>query len=200
MAEIKNIVFDVGRVLIDVNYASLFAFLREHKATIQTEEAFVRLTDMRAFERGLIDDETFLNNMAALFPRSPGHTALRDIWLDQFSPINEMLALAIQLKQNYGVYLLSNTNSLHWQHIVPAYNLADIGHGLITSYETGCAKPDPAIFHQAEQHFNLSPESTIFIDDIEDNAAGARACGWHGIQHISLQTTRSRLSLLGVIL
>lgn len=200
MNKITDIVFDVGRVLIDVNYDTLFQFLWDHGASVHTEQEFIRQTDMLRYERGQIDDDTFLARLNNLFTTPPGREAIINAWQDLFTPIDDMLALANRLKSDYGVYLLSNTNSLHWQYVVPQYKLDQISHGLLTSFELGVMKPDPAIFRHAEQQFGLQAENTVFIDDIQENATGAIACGWYGIHHISTIKTVQLLRTLGVAL
>ncbi|MDH5181611.1 MAG: HAD family phosphatase [Gammaproteobacteria bacterium] len=200
MSAIKNIVFDVGRVLIGVDYCRLYDFIQQHGVILASEDEFIRRTDMSAYERGLIDTDCFLANLARLFPTAPSTAELAAAWLDIFTPIDAMLQLCRQLKGPYRIYLLSNTNPLHWQHVVPTYRLEQCCHGLLTSFDSGLMKPDPAIYHTAEQHFGIMPHETLFIDDIKENIHGAAVCGWSTIHHISVEQTRSELSHFGVVL
>ena len=114
--------------------------------------------------------------------------------------MDEMLQLALRLKHHYRVYLLSNTGALHWQHIVPRFQLDQYCHDMLASYEVGAMKPAAAIFQAAEQRFELKAQSTVFIDDIADNVEGARRCGWQGIHHTNSTDTLRHLAQLGVIL
>ena len=60
-------------------------------------------------------------------------------------------------------------------------------------------KPGPEIFSVACSRFDLRPETTVFIDDIEANALGAVACGWHGIWHRNAASTKAQLrQLVGI--
>ena len=198
--KISAILFDVGRVLIDFSYAEFFSWLSAHGAQLKGVEDFVNKTDLHAYEKGHIDDDTFLANLNQLLTRPVNKHGLIERWLDLFLPIDDMLQLAKQLMPQYRVYLLSNTSALHWQHIVPRFRLDEYSHGLLASYEVGVMKPDAAIFRAAEQQFKLSPATTVFIDDIADNALGAEQCGWRGIHHINSLETRRKLAQLGVIL
>jgi putative hydrolase of the HAD superfamily len=197
---INAIVFDVGRVLIDFSYDDFFDWLTQHGANINDVESFVRQTDLHAYEHGHMDDDAFLARLNQLLSQPVDRQLLLAQWLDLFAPIEEMLQLARQLKTRYRVFMLSNTSALHWQHIIPHYKLETYCHGLLASYEVGAMKPDPAIFRAAEQKFELSAGETVFIDDIEDNVSGARACGWQGIHHRNSRQTRRKLQQLGVIL
>lgn len=197
---ITAVVFDVGRVLIDFSYDDFFAWLETQGAQIKGVEDFVEKTDLLAYEHGHITDDVFLGNLNNLLNKPIDNARLVSKWLDLFEPIDDMLQLAQELNDNYGVYLLSNTSQLHWQHIVPRYHLDEICHGLLTSFEVGAMKPDPAIFHAAEHQFELNAKTTVFIDDIADNAEGASQCGWLGIHHKNFLDTRQQLQNLGVIL
>lgn len=197
---IKAIVFDVGRVLIDFSYDDFFDWLTSRGAEIRDVADFVERTELLAYEHGRISDHAFLDNLNRLLQQPADKEVLVAHWLDLFTPVDEMLQLAGQLQANYGIYLLSNTSALHWQHVVPRFRLEAISHGLLASYEIGAMKPDPAIFRAAEQHFELTPQTTVFIDDIAENADGARRCGWQGIHHKNSQDTRQQLLKLGVIL
>ncbi len=197
---ITDIVFDVGRVLIDFSYDDFFAWLTTQGANINSVADFSEKTDLLAYEHGHITDEQFLTKLNYLLNRPVDRHTLITRWLDLFEPISDMLQLAEQLKGNYGVYLLSNTSALHWQHIVPCYDLSQISHGLLASFEVGAMKPDAAIFRAAEQQFKLNPHTTVFIDDITDNTEGAIRCGWKGIHHKNSHDTRQQLQTLGIIL
>lgn len=199
-SDIRAIVFDVGRVLIDFSYDDFFAWLAQRGADLKGVDDFVQRTDLHAYEHGWIDDDRFLAGLTRLLVRPVDRQQLLAQWLDLFDPIDDMLQLATQLKARYRVYMLSNTSALHWQHIVPHYQLESCCHGLLASYEVGAMKPDPAIFRAAEQKFELKPKTTVFIDDIADNVRGAEACDWQGIHHKNSRDTRRQLQQLGVIL
>lgn len=197
---VTAIVFDVGRVLIDFSYEAFFAWLTDRGAQISGVAEFVAKTDLLAYERGHIDDATFLSKLNQLLSRPVEQDELLSRWLNLFEPNDDMLQLAAALKCHYAVYLLSNTSALHWQYIVPRYRLEQYCHGLLASFEVGAMKPEPAIFRAAEQRFELRPEATVFIDDIVENAEGAIRCGWRGIHHTNFAATRRQLQQLGVIL
>jgi len=197
---ITAIVFDVGRVLIDFSYDDFFAWLRTQGAEFNGVADFVEKTGLLAYEHGHVNDDHFLARLSSLLNKPVDQATLINKWLDLFEPIDEMLQLAQGLKTRYGVYLLSNTSALHWQHIVPRFQLNAISHGLLASFEVGAMKPDPAIFRAAEQQFELTAKTTVFIDDIVDNAEGAIRCGWQGIHHKNSPDTRRQLQELGVIL
>ncbi len=201
MSPIKNIVFDVGKVLVDFSYDDLFRFLREKGAKFKDVEDFVSQVDLLAYEHGLISDDAFIDKVQKMLSHKADRGALIRQWVEIFKPIHEMLDLARHLQARFGVYLLSNTSALHWAYLIEEYQLAKIGMDMIASFEVGAMKPSPKIFQAAEKRFGLKPESTLFIDDIQENAAGAMACGWQGIHHRGITETKGQMeALLGVSL
>lgn len=196
MARVSDVVFDVGRVLIDFSYERFAATLRQHGAKCAGAEDFLAQVDLTAYEHGEISSQEFLRQINCLLEVTMPEEELIAAWNDLFTPIREMLVLAGNLKQHCGVYLLSNTSELHWQHLQDVFGLDKICHGRLASYEVGAMKPAPEIFAAACNRFDLRPETTLFIDDLEANAQGAMACGWQAIWHQGFIATRARLRQL----
>lgn len=195
---IENIVFDVGRVLIDFSYSRFFAWMNQRGAQIRDEDDFSRRTGLLLYERDRITDQQFLDQLANLLDEPVEQEELIDRWNDLFTPVPGMLQLASGLKEGYGVFLLSNTSSLHWCHLWNRYSLGQISHDGVASYQIKALKPEAQAYRKVEERFGLNPESTVFIDDKKENVVGAIHCGWQGIHHQSAKATRERLQLLGV--
>ena len=155
--------------------------------------------DLYRYECGEISDDAFIENLRGLLEDPVDAGELTRIWLHVFSPIYEMQDLANQLMADFGVYLLSNASTLHWEHLRRDYGLDTLGRDRLTSFEVGVRKPDPEIYAAAESRFRIRPETTVFIDDQENNVIGARACGWTAFQHKDIRTTREMLRALNVI-
>lgn len=196
VSSVSNVVFDVGRVLIDFSYADFFALLMRHGADISGEEDFSAQVGLVGYEQGKISDVLFLQRLNALLVTPLPETQLISAWNNLFTPIHEMLDFAKNLKRHCQVYLLSNTSPLHWQHLQQTYHLHDYCHDLLASFQLGAMKPAAEIFAAAADRFRLEPEMTIFIDDKIENVAGAIACGWQGLLHQDSATTIIRLEEL----
>ena len=196
MSIVSDVVFDVGRVLIDFSYDRFAAKLRRHGAECTGAEDFLEHVDLLGYEHGEISSSEFLRQINGLLETALPEEELIAAWNDLFTPIHEMLALAGTLKPHCGVYLLSNTSEIHWQHIQQAYGLDKISHDRLASYEVGVMKPAPEIFAAACSRFDLRPETTVFVDDLEENVKGAIACSWHGIWHRDIASTKADLQRL----
>lgn len=190
LPSIRNVVFDVGQVLIDFSYQDLLAHLHRRGLRYETRAELLERMDLYRYERGEITSEVFLTNVNAMLAEPMDLEELRARWLRVFFPIPAMIDLARQLTVTHRVYLLSNAGQLHWDHLVAHYRINHIGHGQLASFQVGVRKPDASIYRKAEQQFSLIPAQTLFIDDLAENAEGARACGWHAIHHISPAATR----------
>ncbi len=195
---IRNVVFDVGGVLLHLRYQPFVRYLTEAGVGLDDLPAWLREIDLDAHERGEMTGRELLARLAASTPRplDPGELEAR--WLDMFERWDEMVDLAEGLMADYRVYLLSNVGDLHWRHLGDRYGIDRIGHGAIASFLVGATKPSAAIYREAERRFALEPAATVFIDDLERNVVGARACGWHAIRHADAATTRRALRELGV--
>ncbi len=198
MAEIRNVVFDIGWVLLHLRIEPLLTLLSERGLQHNGLEDVTGRIALEDHESGRLDGAGLLTNMTSLVPgrltREEAHAA----WLDIFDPQPQMLDLAARLSQHYRVYLLSNIGELHWAHITENYGVHRIGHGYLQSYVAGIMKPHAEIYRQAEQRFGLRPAHTVFIDDRSDNIAAAQARGWHGIVHQQRAATLASLETLGV--
>ena len=185
---IKNIVFDLGGVLIDLDFKSAINGLQKAGFTNVKEQlqAFDREGIFQKFELGEISADEFRASI-----RENSNVSLTDEEVDSLwnlmlleSP-REKLELILDLRSKYMVYLLSNTNSIHWDYVCKnafnyrGFRMDDYFEETFLSYEMHLAKPDKAIFEKMLNDANLLPEETLFIDDLEANCKAAEEVGIH---------------------
>ena len=194
---IRDIVFDIGRVIVDIHPEPMLEFLHRRGAPRLDLHATLEQVGLNDHETGRMDGAALIERFRALAPQAT-HAELRAQWLDMFAPQADMIALTHRIAPHHGVYLLSNIGHLHWEHLVDRHGIAGVGHGALTSFHAGVMKPDSAIYAQAEQKFALVPAMTVFVDDRPENIEAARARGWHGIVHRNFNDTRQALLRLGV--
>jgi len=197
-ANIEAIVFDIGRVLLRLNYRPIVEFLAANGAPTRDPAAVLGRIGLAEHECGRLPGQELLEQLSALTSTPVALSEVRAKWLDMFEIEPPMVDLAHRLSERYRVYLLSNIGDLHWAHVSREYRLHTIGHGALPSYLAGVMKPHEGIYAEAERRFGLTPAATVFIDDHADNIAAARARGWHGIVHAQLGGTRRALRDLGV--
>jgi FMN phosphatase YigB (HAD superfamily) len=195
---IRNIVFDIGWVLVRLDYRPILAHLAAHGATVRERDVLMDSIALTEHECGRMCGQGLIEKLAALAPRPPPLAATAAHWLNMFEVDPAMVELAHRLSERYRVYLLSNIGDLHWAQLMREFRLHTIGHGALPSYLAGCMKPHADIYAEAERRFALTPAATVFIDDRADNIAAATARGWHGIVHRDFAGTRAALRELAV--
>ena len=195
---IRNVVFDIGWVLVRMNYRPLLDFLGQHGSRALDRDTVMHSIRLQDHETGRLAGRGLLERIAALANVPVALYEVQAKWLDMFELDTAMVDLAHRLSEHHRVYLLSNIGDLHWSHLSREYRLHGIGHGALLSYLAGVMKPDAGIYGEAERRFALAPAATVFIDDRADNIEGASARGWHGIVHEQYAQTLAGLRELGI--
>jgi len=195
---IRNVVFDIGWVLVHLAPTPLLQLLRDHGAKVDQLEQVTSRIDLHEHESGRLDGAGLVSNIAGLAPRRPPSELVAAAWVDMFDPEPRMFSLAERLRSRYRVYLLSNVGDLHWAELQRRFRLHELGQGVVTSFEAGVMKPHAEIYAQTEKRFSLIPTETVFIDDRLENIEAVRVRGWHGIVHAGHNDTVSALRALGV--
>lgn len=180
---IKNIIFDMGGVLIDFD---------PHK-TLRKEFSD---EDAREVERVLFDSGLW-NNIDLGTMRFPDlaeaacgvlparmHAPLRDVllrwWAVEMPPLPYMEDFVREVKEaGYKAYLCSNTSDEIYDYFdaIPALKLMD---GILASCDYGVTKPDARLYEALYARFGLVPQECFFIDDMMRNIEGARKTGMIG--------------------
>jgi HAD superfamily hydrolase (TIGR01509 family) len=195
---VRNIVFDIGWVLVRLNYRPLLDFLQAHGAELADRDAVMNGIRLEDHETGQLPGQGLLERLRRLTRQQASLEETREKWLDMFELEPAMVELAHRLSERYRVFLLSNIGDLHWAHLAREYRLHAIGQGALPSYVAGVMKPHPAIYAEAERRFALEPAATVFIDDRAANIATARVRGWHGVVHRDHGSTLAELKALSV--
>ncbi|MFH1738930.1 MAG: HAD family phosphatase [bacterium] len=198
---IKNIVFDFGNVLVKFDYGILYRRLAQ-KSPLTVEEIHEIVFDSpehQDFERGELSGPDFYRFVVSKTQVRMNYEKFYDVWADIFWPDEGMLDLADRLHTRYELYLLSNTNEIHYTEFGKVPGLMKIipRHGV--SFKFKAIKPEAAIYERFLKHFRIRAVETVFIDDIEVNARAARRIGMHAIHHTSLQSTRRGLARFGIV-
>ncbi len=195
---IRNVVFDVGGVLVKLHYQPFIQYLARAGVDMTDLPRWLEQVDPAGHERGELGGDVLLDRIASMAPRPLQRAELRTQWLSMFERWDEMFELAAGLMVDYRVYLLSNVGDMHWAHLDSLYGIDSLAHGACASFRVGAIKPSAEIYRKAEAMFELEPATTVFIDDLAPNVAGARDCGWHAIHHGDAAATRAQLRALGV--
>ncbi|MBI1978283.1 MAG: HAD family phosphatase [Candidatus Omnitrophica bacterium] len=197
---IKAILFDLGNVLVFFDprrSSSAFA-----KAVGIPEDEIWKLFFTSELEneytRGKISSEEFYQKVSEHFPKKLDFRTFARLWNDIFTENTEMIDLIKRLKKNYPLYLISNTNDLHFEFVRSRFPIMRHFTKYFPSHLVGRRKPDRAIFQHVLEEIKLAPEETVFIDDISEFVESAKSLGIHGIQFISRKELERKLARLGI--
>lgn len=184
--KIKNVVFDMGNVLMLFDGPYFSAQFTESEADAAAlQHALFGSPAWNLLDSGTISYDTMLRVARAHLDERlwPNLDACFTGWAAYSAPIEQTNALAAELKrEGYGIYLLSNAGTrIHDQlsHML-AWELMD---GAVVSGEERLMKPDPAIYRLLCERYELLPEECLFVDDNADNCEGARVAGMRAVRY-----------------
>lgn len=199
---IKNIIFDVGRVLIrwEPELAMRNLGISEETITVLSE-AFFAEGAWNEEDRGALAEEEILD---FLISRAPScGSEIRLFWEhveDAICQFPYARPLIQDLKaQGYQVYILSNYGRTTFQKTKEkALSFLQDADGVFFSFEVKKIKPEPEIYRLFLERFGLLPEECVFLDDMPENIEGAEAAGIHGIVFQNIEQAKQDLKAYGV--
>ena len=189
---IKNIIFDLGGVIIDL--ARVRAIDALDRLGIKDASAllgeYAQKGPFLMLETGEISTSEIFD---ILLPQcNPGTTCsdIRDAFEEFLVEIPiERLRILDKLKdKGYSLYVLSNTNPVMYNHWIDnnfrndGKSINDYFDGIVVSYQEKTCKPDPEIFKRVTTRYDLKPEETLMLDDSQANVEAAKSIGLQAIR------------------
>ena len=176
--KIKNIIFDFGGVILNIDYqASINAF--KELGIKNFEILFSQANQSNIFDKletGNIKPQEFREEIRILSGLKLADEAIDKAWNKMLLDIpKERIEFLIKLKSKYNIYLLSNTNAIHYDiYINEIYKAGyksfdDIFNKAYFSHKVGMRKPNKDIYEFLLNEEKLIPEETLFIDDSAQN-------------------------------
>jgi FMN phosphatase YigB (HAD superfamily) len=200
--EIRAVIFDLGRVIVDVDVGKLASFVSATSSQTDIDRVIMDVlgdTLMRQFNTGRIGPEDFYRGIVRRFGLQLGFEEFATLWCGVFSPIAGMPELIRRLDGRFNLGLLSDTDPLHWNYLRKTNPILAVFKHPTLSFQVGLTKPDPAIFLAAARNAETPPEACLYIDDLPANAAGAAAVGMNAIVFKNLAALRGQLAEKGLI-
>lgn len=184
---IKHIIFDLGGVILNIDY-QLTSKEFKQLGVNNFDELYSQKEQIELFdelETGKIDSTSFYQRFNLMLNTNLTHQQIEDAWnamlLDW--PIKR-LQLLQQLQNQYDLFLLSNTNSIHetafTKSLEQAHGIPNIGiffDSAYFSHRLGLRKPDIRSFEFILHRHQLNPSQTLFIDDSEQHINAADSLG-----------------------
>ena len=187
LSGIKNIIFDLGGVILNIRYQNaLEAF--QKLSTSQQTIAFTQQKQSRLFddyETGRISDQAFREGLRRHYEIEASDAEIDAAWNAMLLDIPaERITLLQALSQKYRLFLLSNTNAIHLVHFTRLVaegfaipSLDSLFEKTYYSHLIGQRKPDAPVFEHILDRHQLNRHETLFIDDSIQHIEGARQVG-----------------------
>lgn len=199
----KYIIFDLGGVIIDIDFEQTYrAFGKlSGKSNEELHQATFLTKAYEQYESGLITDTEFRNELRTRLALTCSDNEIEAAWNALLLDFNLQALIEIQkLKGQFPMYLLSNTNRIHFNYCnqklknqlagVDFYQLFD---QLFLSYEMGHRKPSMEIYKQVVDKLLCNPDEILFIDDLAANINAAKSIGFQTIHLVDNQKIRKEL-------
>jgi glucose-1-phosphatase len=190
---IKNLIFDFGGVIIDIEPIRVGQSFRE--MGVKNIEKVHGLAVSRGLyldlEKGLITPAGFRDGMREVSGLNFTDEQIDNAWNSMIINFpRSRFDLIKQLKENYNVYLLSNTNEIHYNYF-NQYAINHLGVKCLDDFFTRCfyshkmkmRKPDLDIYIKMLETVKIDPSESLYIDDLEENILAGREVGIQGIVH-----------------
>lgn len=200
-SEIDTLIFDIGNVLVRYDWKK---FLKEMKYDEETAEAVAAAmflsSDWSEADRGIRTEEEILQSYINNNP----------IFKEQIRESFEQMGKTIHVcsytkdwltylkKRGYKIYILSNFSEPLYKRCTKEMKFLELTDGGYMSYQINLLKPEPEIYQKLIQDFNIVPSKSIFIDDMLDNVAEARAQGLNAIHFTGKKSAIRQLIDFGV--
>ena len=187
MSEIKNLLLDLGGVVLNVDYHKMVDVFKEY-GVMDFDKHFTQAKQVEIidkFEEGKCTVEEFRNGIRDLVNVNLTDEQIDNAWFSMILDLpKERIELIGLLKLKYNVYLFSNTNELHIELLKKRYEEEfgfDIFQMLFTkayfSNEIKMRKPHPESFQWLINDAGIKAEETLFIEDSPQHIEGAKKVG-----------------------
>jgi putative hydrolase of the HAD superfamily len=201
MSRIRNVIFDMGMVLINFRWYDYMEDLGFDKPVIEElGEKMVMSEFWKELDRGTRQEDDAPAYFKGMMPQYEREI---DLFWENIADIVCEFDYAAPLvrklhEAGYKVYLLSNypekLAELHW----PSFSFINEVDGKVISAVEKMAKPEPDIYRMLLERYELCPEECIFLDDRPDNIDTARRLGMQGIVFQSYESAVRELKKAGV--
>jgi glucose-1-phosphatase len=200
IANIKNIIFDLGGVILNLNPGrSLHGFSRACGLSVDELGKIVQQNRQLFldYETGRIDSKRFREEVSGIIRYQMGTEDFDCAWNSILMDVpEERVRLLERLRPKYRLFLLSNTNDIHASRVDELLAASACTTGLMDWFEKvyyshliNKRKPEPEAFLHVLEENDLVPSETLFIDDTIINIEGAKLAGMH-VLHVEANNPR----------
>lgn len=200
-SEMKNIIFDVGKVLVKYEwekYLDGFGFPKEERDKIARVVFQSKTWDER--DRGSEKEEYYIEQMIKDAPEYADD--IREVMRRSGETIEMMDYAETWIRylkdKGYHIYILSNYSAYMLEKTQKELTFLKYVDGAVFSCDVKQIKPEADIYRTLLKRYHLDPDKSVFLDDRAENCEGARKEGIHAIQFESFKQAAAELEKLGI--
>ena len=206
--QVRNIIFDFGGVICDLDISRTEKKFREFGPvksadTSSPEDSSLRFdTLVEHYEKGMVSSAEFRKIIKDHYQTPPTDAAIDDTWNALLVGIPvQRLQLLEEIRSHYRIFLLSNSNEIHYQHYLQDFRIKtgfqdfdDLFEKAYFSFMIHLSKPGNEVFEFVLNDSLLDPAQTLFIDDTLKHVETARSLGINGY-HLDIRKGEQVLDL-----
>lgn len=180
---IKNIVFDLGRVLLNWDpYSYMLKHFPKDVAEFLEKNVF-ETDDWKLMDKGELTEEDLWEDKLKKFPEYKEYILhMKEKVLELLSPIKENVSLIPLLKERgYKLYILSNFSKETFEKVQKKYEFFKFFDGMVISSHVKEIKPNEKIYQILIEKYNIKPEESLYIDDKIENIETGKKLGFKTI-------------------
>ena len=197
---IKTIIFDLGGVIVNVDKTGQYKkFSTDSNKTVSSIEEYMDTSCLKkSFEKGRLSTAQFYSEISRELNLRMSFKNFKKEWCNIFALNKNVEKLIINLKRNFKLILLSNTDKLHFKYLKNKYKIINAFDAYVLSYEVGYRKPNLLIFFHALKKAKTLPFNCIYIDDIPAFVFVAKLIGTKAFQYKNFKKLIYDLKNIGV--
>lgn len=202
---IKAVIFDLGNVLVRFDHMIACRKLAKFTANdrlsaIDVYHNVIEDPIIFKYEKGIITSWEYYNYLIERLRLEVDYERFSLAWAEIFEINAGMEEILVKLKQQFPLYIISNTNEIHFKYVLNHFPILQHFSEFVLSYEVGYIKPEKEIYEKILNKTGHSANHCLYIDDIKSYIQAAAELGFQGIHFKNPEQLGEELKTLGVIL
>jgi FMN phosphatase YigB (HAD superfamily) len=194
----STLLLDLGRVLVDFDFTRFGRRISQQTGLpLEAVCAALGAEDLPArYECGFVSDADFHAEVCRRMAKHVPWADFTEAWNSIFNAEPIVPAELVEdLARRAELWLVSNTNRIHFEFLRFRFPMLGCFRGYILSHEIGAMKPDARIFAEALRRSGARPEEVLFVDDLETNVEAARVLGIDAFRFVDREQFIAELRL-----
>jgi HAD superfamily hydrolase (TIGR01509 family) len=201
MTKIRNIVFDLGNVLLKYDPKGYLESLGYEKEVVDDLMKLIfQGIEWKLADQGLLSNDQMTEIYLLKAPQySFEINYVMENWYRHMVLLEESKDFFLEiLDKGFNVYILSNYPEYKFMDMWERTPVLGKAHGSVISYQIKLTKPSKEIYQHLLEKYDLNPDETLFLDDLQENINGAKKVGIHGIRFRNVAQVKQELKKLGI--